>query len=170
MEWGVGAKEVYATFGLKMDALEEIDPQRHQLALRCAENAQRLATNLTLGCYSGVVDVRTMEWATQLMELSLEEMVEGVAEHMGDDFFAFPKLCLKVVAKIREGGGWRATADLRLDFQNNMRAGYEVDNALKHLKLSGQIALDERRIGSRGPTTSGYVVLEREPEAQDDED
>jgi hypothetical protein len=167
MKWGAGAKEVYAEFGLRIDALEDSDPQRHALAKRCAENSQRLATNLTLGCGSDVIDVRTMQWATRLVELSLEEMVQGVAEYMGDDYFNFPKFCRKLWIKVRDDG-WRSKADLKVDFQNNMKLGFEIDTVLKHLLASNQLKEEPRRIGKRGPETLGYIALEKRAEADDE--
>lgn len=42
-------------------------------------------------------------------------------------YLEFPRFCARVLAKINEGDGWRSLRELKRDFRNHMKTGFEPD-------------------------------------------
>jgi hypothetical protein len=165
MPWGPGAEEVYFSFSRKLDGLEETDPARAALSLRGCENAARLATIVAIGRGSPTVDRKDIEWAIKFAEHSIETALSDIDKYM-QDYLAFPKMCAEVIAKIEGSADFRSEYNLKRDFRNKMKTGFELDTVIKHLKGERRIIEACKVEGGRGAAVKGYAIVRPGPDPE----
>jgi hypothetical protein len=160
MPWGPGAEDENYRFSQRLDALLATDPRRDQLSKRGAENAVRLATNLAVGRGSSTVDLEDIRWGIAFAERSIEAAYGGNEKYM-HEYYAFPKFCAKVLAKITaDPRRFRTEAELRNDFRNHSKTIFDLDNVLRQLALERRIIRGTRK-GTRGPASDhGYTLTD----------
>jgi hypothetical protein len=160
MPWGPGAKEEYYAFSQRLDALVETDPRRDQLSKRGAENASRLATDMAIGRGSPTCDLEDIRWGIAFAERSIEAAYGGYEKYM-HEYYAFPKFCAQVLAKIAsDKRRFRTEAELRHDFRNNSKTIFDLPNAIRQLELEHKIIRGTRK-GTRGPESEpGYTLID----------
>jgi hypothetical protein len=161
--WGPGAEEVYLAFSGEVDALEDGDRQRYELAMRAGENAVRFATNIAVGRGSPTVDREDITHAIALSRQSLDAACGGVTQYM-HEHFEFPKFCDRVLDFIACGeDGFASRRDIERKFRGNVRHGFEMQNVLDQLKREKRIE-EANRTGQRGPAAGGYRIIPEEGE------
>jgi hypothetical protein len=118
-----------------------------------------VATNVAVGCGSSTVDLEDIEWAIKFSDRSVDAAVGGREKYM-HEYFAFPKYCEEVLTKIgSDSRRFRTEAELRNDFRNNSKTGYDLDNVLRQLQREGRILRGTHK-GQPRPrrATGGYSL------------
>jgi hypothetical protein len=159
VEFGPGAMEVYDALVARIDGLEDTNARRYELGARTPEQAIRLATVLAASCGGAapVIDRRTMEWAVEFAELSLDVAFGGYTKYMRD-YLEFPDFCEAVLTRIREEGGWCGAAELKKAFRRHTRKGFELGAALAWLK--GEERIVEHNQPTLGRPINGWKLVE----------
>jgi hypothetical protein len=146
MKWGDGAKQLCIDLAAKMNA--EPDEQRRELFARVAEITERVASVISFGRFSRVVEVFDVLLARDIVLQSAEILYAGVLEYAEEEL-SLNSLCKKIVEWLRAAGGSMTQRDVMRKARPLIKRGGEVGAAIEYLKGSEIIEVRSDYTGGR---------------------
>jgi hypothetical protein len=153
MGWSAGAKSLFENLALEMR--RESDSLRHDLFIRVAELAVRIATIAAGGCRRTTADEADMIWGRALALESAEMLYQGVLKYSIDPQ-DFPVQCRKVLQTIdasrdrsETGNPEMTVRDLRRVFRPFAKYGGDLEKVMKELVEAEQVRVYNRSTGGR---------------------
>ena len=150
------AETIRSDLSTECTTFGDADPKAEPFLARTAENAIRLATNVTIGLGVDCIETDVMTWAREFALWSSDTMAQGAGLYIADtENQAMARAVLRAVTKA--GGGVTKSGLIRaLDHKYKTR---ELDSVLGSLVESGELVAAKQSSGGRSATR--YTLQKR---------
>ncbi len=146
----------------RMDLVREVesikDDQSRDLMVRTAEIALRLATIVTIGIGSDIIELPEMQWAVRFSRWFAKRLVTLSKERIADtENQIMAHEVLRIIKRKANGAAWVKQSDVLQALKHKYRSR-DLDDVFKGLRAAGDIIPKQTQPKGGGTTTIWYSV------------